>query len=236
MPGILVPGAYNQAVKNIGYAIYVASLLVNAEFADTDLDETIITPAVRGTTNMLEAALNSPSVKLVVITSSVSANSILTKVAELETPNTREAIPPYTELWTAYRSAKHGALLASDAFMSANQPHFDLVNIMPASVLGRKEFARSAADVRKGSNGIALTYVFDGPLPFSMPSAVIHLDDVSHVHVAALRLSWKVNRGFGMSMDFDPNEVPRIIKKHFPEALEAGIFKQPEKSQEFHYM
>ena len=236
VPDILAPGAYAEAIKDVQYVIHLASPIMHAHLAETNLAETVIAPAVHGTTNMLEAALASPTAQRVVVTSSVVANSmILDPAAPTATPSSREPVPSYSDLPSAYFASKHAALLASDAFMAEKKPHFDLINVMPGYVLGRKELATSAEEVLEGSNGYPFSLIFKGPAPYSVPGATIHEDDVALVHVDALKLPGKKNRDFGVTGDFDPNEVFGILQKHFPDAVAEGIFKKPTEKQQFHH-
>jgi nucleoside-diphosphate-sugar epimerase len=236
VPDILAPGAYSEAVKGVEYVIHLASPIMRPHFAGTNLKETVVDPAIHGTINILEAALANPKIKRVVITSSILANSDLADPSSTANPHTREPVPEYSELSSAYRAAKHAAILASDAFMTENQPHYDLINIMPGFVVGRKELATSAAEVMTGSNGVAFGLALNGVQPSSVPGATVHLDDVALIHVKALELPGHGNRDFGMVTDFNPNDVFGILKMHFPQAVENGTFKQPAGQQPFHYM
>jgi nucleoside-diphosphate-sugar epimerase len=73
VPDIVADGAYDNALNGASYIIHVASPLPNGYKAGDSMDDYFITPAVKATLSILEAAKKSPAVKRVVITSSIVA-------------------------------------------------------------------------------------------------------------------------------------------------------------------
>ena len=73
--------AYDEAICGAEYVLHVASPLPELEpkellptdAAEVDFDKLIVTPAIKGTVSILQAALKEPKVKRVVITSSIAA-------------------------------------------------------------------------------------------------------------------------------------------------------------------
>jgi nucleoside-diphosphate-sugar epimerase len=66
IPDYTKPEAFDTALQGVDHVIHVASPLPNQ-------DEDLLTPAVKGTTSVLEAASRVPSIKKVVITASVAS-------------------------------------------------------------------------------------------------------------------------------------------------------------------
>lgn len=66
IPDIAKSGAFDDALQGAAHVIHVASPLVKP-------GEDLLTPAVNGTTSLLESALKIPSIKKVVITASVAS-------------------------------------------------------------------------------------------------------------------------------------------------------------------
>lgn len=66
----LATGAYDAATKNVEAIIHTASPFI---MTAKDNEEELIKPAIAMATNMLNAAHKSPSVKLIVLTSSLAA-------------------------------------------------------------------------------------------------------------------------------------------------------------------
>jgi len=66
VPDYTTSGAFDDALKGSDYVIHVASPLAKP-------NEDLVTPAVKGTTSILESASKTPTVKKVVITASVAS-------------------------------------------------------------------------------------------------------------------------------------------------------------------
>lgn len=66
VPDYTKPEAFDTALQGVDYVIHVASPLPNG-------NEDLLTPAVKGTTSVLEAALKVQSIKKVVVTASVAS-------------------------------------------------------------------------------------------------------------------------------------------------------------------
>ncbi|KAH0031190.1 hypothetical protein KCU78_g2863, partial [Aureobasidium melanogenum] len=73
VPDLSVPGAYDQATKDATYIIHLASPLPSP-FLDPQTD--VYEPTVKGNENMLGAALQTPSLKKLVITSKSISTSV----------------------------------------------------------------------------------------------------------------------------------------------------------------
>ncbi len=69
VPDILPDGAYDEAIKGVDYIIHLASPISHPENKDYEND--LIKPAVKGTIGILYSAIKEPSIKRVVITSSI---------------------------------------------------------------------------------------------------------------------------------------------------------------------
>ena len=71
VPDITVPGAYDEAVKDVEYIVHVASPLASNAPPGIDYDSYMIQPAIHGTVGILESAIKATSVKRIVITGSI---------------------------------------------------------------------------------------------------------------------------------------------------------------------
>ncbi|KAF5844144.1 hypothetical protein GGP41_008901 [Bipolaris sorokiniana] len=123
VPDITVPGAFDSAMRDVVYVIHSASPINRGKFQD--LQKELIDPAVKGTSNILEAAQNTPSVYRVVITSSNSAivnyNSPLatgTRVLPSDRQSDYSLDQKMHDGEEAYVAAKTAALNATDVFVS----------------------------------------------------------------------------------------------------------------------
>jgi dihydroflavonol-4-reductase len=172
---LLAEGAYDAAVTGAETVFHMASPYV-LEFKDAQKD--LVDPAVKGTLNVLRACAKSPSVKRVVLTSSMAAvtdepdGRVLTE----KDWNTKSSLTrnPY------YFSKSEGERTAW-AFMEREKPHFDLVVINPFLVIGP-----SLTPALNTSNQIiveALTGVF--PAIMQLNWGMVDVRDVALAHVLA---------------------------------------------------
>lgn len=172
---LLTEGSYDKAVAGVETVFHMASPY-SLEFKDAQRD--LVDPAVKGTLNVLAACARSPSVKRVVLTSSMAAvtdepdGRVLTEADW----NTRSSLTrnPY------YFSKSEGER-AAWAFMEREKPAFDLVVINPFLVIGP-----SLTPGLNTSNQIiveALTGVF--PAIMQLNWGMVDVRDVALAHILA---------------------------------------------------
>lgn len=118
VPDLLQPGAYDEAVKDVDYIIHIASPITSG-IAEDKYETHLIQPAVVGTLGIVTAAQTSPSVRRIVITSSVVALIPWHDFFEAETDtvfNEKSRIDdpsgPYKSEFEAYAASKVRALNA----------------------------------------------------------------------------------------------------------------------------
>ncbi|PQE29020.1 cinnamoyl- reductase protein [Rutstroemia sp. NJR-2017a BBW] len=169
VPDILHLEAYTEALKNITHVIHLASPLP-LPFKNPQTE--IINPTIQGTLNLLRAALHTPSLRRIIITSSIVANlpfphptsnPPLTE-AETRVPNL-QALETITSVFPAYCAAKIATLNATDAFVSTHNPAFDVVRICPGFVYGRDSRATDIPSLMSGSNRLLLSTILGQKLP-----------------------------------------------------------------------
>ncbi|MCJ1272325.1 hypothetical protein MMC21_000111 [Puttea exsequens] len=230
VPDILSDGAYNEAVKGVTYIAHIASPL--AQETD-DYVRDIVEPAVKGTTNILKSALMVPTIKRIVITSSIIAVTTFTSFAIEESKTVFTADnrvldnhPPFLNYFHAYGASKINALNATDNFIKSETPHFEVTNIMPSFFIGKNELITDAKDILSGTNAVAFGPVLGRNAPAANPGAMIHVDDVAKVHILALDPKVKGGQNFGMmSGGVAGNlweDALTVVKKRFPEAVRDG--------------
>ncbi|KAE8447782.1 hypothetical protein EG329_010176 [Mollisiaceae sp. DMI_Dod_QoI] len=188
------------------------------------------------TAAILHAASKTPSVKRVVITSSMVA------IRDSSPPGSRAASgdnrlemppgPPYENQNMRYTASKIASLKAVDDFMEKEKPAFTVVNIMPGFVVGRQELATSSTDLLSSSNRALLIPVTGGILPYAgtgrFVSPTVSLEDVVGLHLGCL-VSEKLKKGrnewsfaiAGMEGG-DYEDIAGIAGRLFPDAVRAG--------------
>ncbi|KAH9211368.1 hypothetical protein DL95DRAFT_511208 [Leptodontidium sp. 2 PMI_412] len=192
VPDLLKPGAFDGVLDGASGVLHIASPLV----VETDnFKRDIIDPAVDATVGILKSAAKTPSVKRIVITSSIA--TILTweyiisddytkefTAKDVQTP--ADASSRFDMPMQAYAASKGLARAATYNFLEEEKPQFDIINIMPSMVIGKNELNTKKEDLEIGTNGIAI-----GPLTGikqQMPNlgVSVHVNDVAKAHLDAL--------------------------------------------------
>ncbi|KAG8809844.1 methylglyoxal reductase (NADPH-dependent) gre2 [Serendipita sp. 399] len=196
VPDMLAPGAFNDAVQGVDGIIHSASPIIPT---DTSIDpEEIIRPAVNITLRALEAAATSPTVKRVVVTSSIAAiyephegEYVYTEKDWFDTaPKVVEQLGVSAPGFMKYMASKVLAERSAWAWVAENKPSFDLVTVLPAWVWGRDIF--SNPETTRGSNYYLINPLSEaksGKLKeesYLATSEFVDLSDAAEGHVRAL--------------------------------------------------
>lgn len=230
VPDIVANEAYDEAIKDVTYIIHIASPL--AKETD-DYERDVIGPAVKGTTNILKSALKAPSVKRVVLTSSIIAvipfsAFIMEERDQVFTADNRipDIEPPFQHYFQGYAASKVNALNATDKFVKDKKPHFEVTNVMPSFFVGKNELITKAKDILSGTNAVPFSPVLGSESDFALVGAAIHVDDVARVHVLALDPKLQGGRNFGMMSEgvagIKWDDSLDVVKRRFPEAVKDG--------------
>ncbi|KAI1378644.1 hypothetical protein F4677DRAFT_373821 [Hypoxylon crocopeplum] len=239
VPDLTKPGAYDDAVQGANYIIHVASPLPSGALTPAQYEAQMIAPAVQGTLGILASAQKAPSVKRVVITSSVAAilpfgdlaggsSRVFDAESRAPTPDTTALAHPFQ----AYAASKTKSFNEAEAWVRRERPAFDVVNVHPSFVMGRDDVHPTPSKLRSvGTNqyilGVALGVAADAPVPGS----TAHVDDVARVHVDALRADVPGNTSYvvhsnnptGSLNGTDWADVVGIVARHFPDAVARGV-------------
>ncbi|KAH8430657.1 uncharacterized protein LDX57_008319 [Aspergillus melleus] len=224
IPDLTHEAAFRGKLDGVDFVLHLASPLARG----TDQDA-IFTPAVQGTLALLKEAATVPSIKKVVITSSIASLIPITGIPEggiikedndwnltvdpkanFVDPNNPDATP-----MTLYRASKLLANNATWEFWGTEKPHFSLVTIHPAFVFGTNFMQSSAQEVQAGSNGI-LWGSLTGGVPLGGITGV-HIQDVAEAHVKALDPKIKDGSKYLLSAPATTwKEVAKVALKAYP--------------------
>ncbi|KAK8071748.1 cinnamoyl-CoA reductase [Apiospora saccharicola] len=234
VPDIRREGAYDEAIKGVRYVIHSASPLPSPLL---DPNTGIYEPTVKSVWTMLHSALlKAPSLKRLIITSSIVGNTAyppgsaqgVETTAQSRVPDTPG---PFESVGPAYGAAKVAALNSIDRFIRNERPPFAVVKLIPGLVLGRDERALRADDLRAGSNFFLLDLLTGTSAEHPLPSAVADVSDVAKVHLIALKEE-EVGEGpaiaedLGVTTSNQFNDAWDLVQKHFPKAVADGVFRQ----------
>lgn len=178
---LLAEGSFSEAMQGCGVVIHTASPFVLDGFIDAN--EALVRPAVEGTANVLNTVNNCPSVKRVVLTSSVAAiygdnKDLLAVPSGVFTEdhwNTTSSV-----LHNPYQFSKVAA--EREAWkIHSQQNHWDMVTINPSMVFGPSLTAGS-----QSASIDTLVQMGDGRLRTGVPKLLLGVVDVREVAKAHL--------------------------------------------------
>lgn len=235
IPDFLAPGAFDEAVKEVDYIVHVASPIPDPDTMGSKLDvrKQFVEPAVQGNLGILESATKSPSVKRIVITSSVAilepaGPGVPAGPDDVATPLDISEYEATTNPWFAYRESKRQSNAAADRFVREKNPAFQVVHILPSFVQGRNESVQSANELRQrvSSNTVMVNYVLGHQSDEPRPQDLVLVDDVAATHVAALEAKNVVNgerflAAYPHVTNWD--SLDDIVRKLFPDEVATGV-------------
>ncbi|OCL12198.1 3-beta hydroxysteroid dehydrogenase/isomerase family protein [Glonium stellatum] len=245
VPDMTKEGAYDGMLDGVDYIFHVASPLPSG---DTNWKKDYIEPAILGTTTILEAATKVPSIKRVVVTSSIAAlkpiEGLPEGVPEKESNIANVRLSPdfsFANSGQAYRGSKILADKATTEFVQTKKPHFTVVTIHPSFIYGYNLLQSSFAELSPNSTNGWLLEALQTPNP-AHGNRGVHILDVTEAHLRALKVtpeldpdmdpnSWSSGIAkFMLSVQpFDWNKVGDFVREKYPQAgskIEGSVMKE----------
>jgi nucleoside-diphosphate-sugar epimerase len=219
---MLVPGAFDEALQDVDYVMHVAAPIASVDLLclGVDLAAHFLQPTTNAVLNLLSSAQAHPTVKRIILTSSLAAliDHVTDRAETVHTALTHATNiqpPPYRTPFEAYTAAKITTLHREEQWARLEQPAFDLVHMVPGHVFGPNELITDPAEaLRTGSNGIVLAPV-TGTASAAEPGVTVHVDDVAEAHVRALDPSTPGNRLYILSSgDIEGTRLARDFLEH----------------------
>ncbi|KAK2591888.1 hypothetical protein QQS21_010412 [Conoideocrella luteorostrata] len=229
VPEITVPGAYDEAVRGVKYIVHAASPLPGST-QGADYQATLIQPAVEGTVGILKSAAKTTGIERVVITASVSSivsnERVRSGVMFDENTLDTDTKGPLNDEVYAYFASKALAHAAVKDFMQTAKPSFNVINVLPAYVVGRDETVTDASAIAKGSNGLVMGPLLGYPRDYPIGGRTVHLDDGAKMHVLSLEPKVEGNQDFLAAAEgIEWADSFEIVKRRYPKAYAEGVFK-----------
>lgn len=206
-------GSFDEAMRDCELVIHTASPFFITRIKNPE--EELIRPAKEGTKNVLESAKRNPTVKRIVLTSSVAA--IYGDTADI-------ALTPagiFTEKeWNKTSSAEHQpysyskTIAESEAWTIAKQQNqWDLLTINPGWVLG------PSLSKRKDSTSIStMIQLGDGTYKTGAPvlwNGIVDVRDVAAAHIKAGYTPEASGRHIVVSGEATLLDIANMLRKHF---------------------
>ncbi|CAI7620462.1 unnamed protein product [Penicillium palitans] len=193
IPDLTDETAFDDKLNGVDYVLHLASPLPHG----TD-KQTYFPPAVKGTTALLKAAAKVPTIKKVVVTSSIAALIPMSGIPtggvvkedndwDLSVDENANFEDPQTPAATPMRLYHASKLLADNAtweFRATAKPQYALVTLHPAFVYGRNLVQSSADGVNGGSNSGLWDLIMKADPSRNMVG--VHVQDVAEAHIKAL--------------------------------------------------
>ncbi|KAF5868835.1 putative nad dependent epimerase dehydratase family protein [Botrytis fragariae] len=224
VPDITVPGAFSKVLDNVEYILHVASPLA----VSVDKDK-VHRPAIEGTLNILRDAAKIPSIKKVVITSSIAAfmplegptdGLVLKEESSLDlSVDPNRDYDEGNDLLTSSKIYHASKLLANQAsweFLRKESPSFVLITIHPSVVYGHNLIQKSAEEIQGSTNGLFFDSIMNGAQS-DFPLLSVYVGDVAEAHVKALSPALESSSSYlvsGQPMTW--KDVVDVLQKDYP--------------------
>jgi len=229
VPDIIDPHAYDKAVVGVTHIIHVASPLPGNNVKSYEDD--LIKPAVEGTVNILRAAKNIPSVKRVVITSSIASivggHQPPYVYSEKDwNPITYEQAIHAPIAFVAYSASKKLAEKAAWDFLEQEKPHFDIVTILPPFLYGPFAHPIESKDQISGTPEMFFGLIEHrhGEQLHTTLQTYVDVRDAAQAHIAALEKHEAGNNRFYVGAgNYFWQELADITNKFFPGKTQTPV-------------
>ncbi|MEH0158058.1 aldehyde reductase [Limibacter armeniacum] len=211
---LLQEGSFEKAMQGCEIVMHTASpFQLNVKDAQKDL----VDPALRGTRNVLLTANETPSVKRVVLTSSVVA--IYGDAVEIEATDSKTFTEAY---WNSTSSLSHQpysyskTLAEKEAWSIAdNQSQWTLTTINPAFVMGPSISGRTDS-----TSVDFMLNMFNGKLKMGVPDmnfGLVDVRDVASAHILAGLKPEASGRHILCAGSLSMLEIAQILRKKYGE-------------------
>ncbi|TGJ83989.1 hypothetical protein E0Z10_g4776 [Xylaria hypoxylon] len=237
IPNLGAAGAFENKLESVDHILHVAAPanLQNANFKRDYLE-----PARDITLSLLSTAVKYPSIKRLVVTSSLSAYVAVSEV--LSGKVSRDVYRSDDEIYhysvddeiafdlLAYAAGKSIALDTAEGFLKANSPSFETVFLVPSFTFGPNKLSKTVDDFNQGSNAILLGHIL-GKSKDPLLTLSVHIDDVAKAHVLALQQSVPPGRYIldseGPAATNWSDALP-FVKKYYPDAVPSVFAEDAE--------
>ncbi|KAI1463440.1 putative cinnamoyl-CoA reductase [Daldinia caldariorum] len=232
IPDLAADGAFDSAVQGITHIIHAGSPVPVPTY---DPNTQIYQPTVNISKGLLASALKAPSVKRVIITSSIVANLGPVPPPATVSATTRVPLPnpipsTFSNVFEAYVMGKIVELRNSDELVETQNPHFTVSHVVPGYVFGRNELVLDAdmMHTQNSSNNFLMLGLQGGEPPFPVHGGFAHIDDVADAHLRVAFLDPKPDepKDFGIAAKVNYDNIFDYVARAFPKAVEEGIFKK----------
>lgn len=224
IPDMAADHAFDEAVKGVDGIAAVASPTSHSEDP-----EKVITPAVKGTLNLLAAAFKEARVKRFVLTSSSSATSTTIpgqehfigkdtwNQAAIDTAWTPSDDQSVMRRIIVYAASKTETEMQAFEWVKENKPHFSFNTVIPSFILGKLASPKHTGF--SSSMGMLHSLFYGNAFTTQMPAHhFVDVEDSALLHIAALtQVDVQNERLFAIGGMFSWNAILDVFRKLHPE-------------------
>lgn len=240
VPDMSASGAMDAALKDVTYVLHVGSPVPIPGY---DPVTQVYEPTIKGISNLLASALHTPTLKRIIITSSIVSSLSPTSPPPPKTTASTRIPPPnpcppttgFTNVFEAYQFAKIVSMAATDTFLQDHPDlHFSLAHIIPGYVFGRNELICDAEQMltANSSNILLMEALTGATVPAPILGGAAHVDDVADVHLRTLFLpesepgadAQLLSKDFAVTIPVKYADAFEFVAKRYPKAVEEGVF------------
>lgn len=184
---------------------------------------------------LLQSALKTPSVRRVVMTSSIVANLSPSPEPSAAVASASTRIPPpsplpetYGNIMEVYVVRKLIKMRDTDEFAKTKSPYFTISHIVPGYVFGHNKLVLDTRIIQiyNSSNNFLIVSLLGGKLPFPIHGSFAHIDDMAEIHLRMALEEAYASKDIGIMTKVNYASIFDQIKGKYPEAVKAGIFKE----------
>ncbi|KAJ5586857.1 cinnamoyl-CoA reductase [Penicillium hispanicum] len=231
VPDSVASDAFDTVVQDVTYVIHAGSPVPVPDF---DPVEQVWKPTVIGTENLLASALKVPSIKRVLVTSSIVANMApMPDPSVTATAKSRVQLPgipeTFSHVFEAYVLAKITEVNNIDSFVAEKKPHFSIATVVPGYIFGRDELVLDAetAIQKPSSSGILLRSLTGIDCPAPIHGGYVHIEDLAEVYIKVLELQPADSlNNFGACSLVNYSDCWALTEKNFPKEVSEGLLKR----------
>ncbi|KAF2015550.1 putative 3-beta hydroxysteroid dehydrogenase/isomerase [Aaosphaeria arxii CBS 175.79] len=225
---LTAPGVFDAVLSDVAYVLHIASPL---PIETDDFERDIINPAIDMSTSLLYSATKVPTIKRIIITSSMVSmipfEKLTTPDERLYTARDINANPSRSVAHglEAYWNSKAFSRIAISEFLEKYKPHFDVLQLMPGAVVGVDDRAQSIEDLVKSYPdwSLRMSPVLGTKQTFPLSDVPVDVADVARAHVDAINPSVPGNTDYilctGSPDGLKWDDSIEVAKRHYPDRV-----------------
>lgn len=245
VPDNAVEGAYDEAFAAAKYVVHIAGVW---PLPTLHPDDEIYYPFMQSMKNVIASAKSSGTVKRIVFTQAGAGlvdsevgdtyGRAMDKILDEDVKVNAESLtyqPPLNSPHQAYCAAKAQCMDFLDKLRLDDTLPFSIAQVIPGTVIGTSEFAKTAEEAKKQVDRQTRALIFDDNTP-RYAFGFVHVEDCARVHIKALdqikvadtdlppRFVAAASTEAGLNGTQVWNKAVHIVENEFEPEIAKGLF------------